>query len=69
MATVESASSAALAPPRPPLNLRSIGLQALALALVVALGAWLVNNATINLRAQNIASGFGFLGDTGVFNI
>ncbi|HKE40361.1 MAG TPA: ABC transporter permease subunit [Casimicrobiaceae bacterium] len=69
MATVESASSAALAPPRPPLNLRSIGLQALALALVVALGAWLVNNATINLRAQNIASGFGFLGDTAGFAI
>jgi general L-amino acid transport system permease protein len=69
MATVDSVSSAAVAPPRAPLNLRSIGLQALALALVVALGAWLVNNATINLRAQNIASGFGFLGDTAGFAI
>jgi general L-amino acid transport system permease protein len=57
------------APPRRPLNWRSLGLQALALALVVLLGVWLVHNATINLAAQNIASGFGFLRDTAGFAI
>jgi general L-amino acid transport system permease protein len=68
MATVQTAAVPAL-PPRPPLNLRSLGLQALALALVVLLGAWLVHNAAINLAAQNIASGFGFLSDTAGFAI
>ena len=69
MTTVESASSAIAAPPKPPLNLRSLALQALALAIVVAIGAWLVHNATANLAARNIASGFGFLGDTAGFAI
>lgn len=68
MATVQTAAAPA-APPRPPLNLRSLGLQALALVLVVLLGAWVVHNAAINLAAQNIASGFGFLGDTAGFAI
>jgi general L-amino acid transport system permease protein len=57
------------APPRRALDLRSIGLQALALVLVVLLGAWLVHNAAINLAARNIASGFGFLKDTAGFAI
>jgi general L-amino acid transport system permease protein len=68
MATVPMAAAPAV-PPRPPLNLRSLGLQALALVLVVLLGAWLVRNATTNLAAQNIASGFGFLSDTAGFAI
>src|SRR5262245_3060872 len=67
MATV--VSSPAAAPPRPPLNLRSLGLQALALVLVVLLGVWLVHNAAINLAARNIASGFGFLNDSAGFAI
>jgi general L-amino acid transport system permease protein len=68
MATVQSVS-APIAPPRPPLNLRSLGLQALALAVVVLLGAWIVHNAAINLAARNIASGFGFLRDSAGFAI
>src|SRR5215831_13656466 len=68
MATVQSVS-APIAPPRPPLNFRSLGLQALALAVVVLLGAWIVHNAAINLAARNIASGFGFLRDSAGFAI
>ncbi len=51
------------------LNLRSLGLQAAALVAVVALGAWLVHNAALNLAARNIASGFGFLKDSAGFAI
>ena len=70
MAIAQSASSPATATPPPTaLNLRSLGLQASALAVVVLLGAWLVHNAAINLAAQNIASGFGFLRDTAGFAI
>jgi general L-amino acid transport system permease protein len=60
---------AAATPPRPVLDWRSLGLQALALVAVVLLGAWLVHNAATNLAARNIASGFGFLGDTAGFAI
>jgi general L-amino acid transport system permease protein len=65
----DTMAPAAATPPRAPLNLRSLGLQALALALVVLLGVWLVRNAAVNLGSQNIASGFGFLGDTAGFAI
>jgi general L-amino acid transport system permease protein len=70
MATATATTSPAkVAPPPAALSWRSLGLQALALALVVLLGAWLVHNAAINLAARNIASGFGFLGDTAGFAI
>ncbi|MBV8937168.1 MAG: amino acid ABC transporter permease, partial [Alphaproteobacteria bacterium] len=41
--------------------IRGIAFQVLFVAAVVALGAFLVHNTLINLRRQNIASGFGFL--------
>lgn len=62
-------SPATPVPPGPPVNYRSLALQALALALVVALGAWLVHNAALNLAARNIAAGFGFLKDSAGFAI
>ncbi|HEY1392153.1 MAG TPA: ABC transporter permease subunit [Methylibium sp.] len=57
------------APPAAAINYRSLGLQALALAAVVLLGAWMVHNAAVNLGARNIAAGFGFLKDSAGFAI
>ncbi|HJV61893.1 MAG TPA: ABC transporter permease subunit [Albitalea sp.] len=48
---------------------RSIAWLVLALALVLALGSWLVHNAAANLAARHIASGFGFLNDSAGFAI
>jgi len=56
-------------PPKPPLDWRAVGLQAVALAAVFALLAWLVHNAGSNLAARNIASGFGFLKDSAGFAV
>lgn len=64
-----ASSTAAARPAAPALNLRSIGLQALALAGVVALGGWMVHNAASNLSARHIAAGFGFLNDSAGFPI
>jgi general L-amino acid transport system permease protein len=64
-----AAAAAAAGPPRAPVNWRSLGLQALALAAVVLLGGWLLHNAAVNLAARNIASGFGFLKDSAGFAI
>src|SRR5215468_11560144 len=61
--------SSVVKPPPAPLNLRSLALQAAALLAVVAIGAWLVHNAAVNLAARNIASGFGFLKDTAGFAV
>src|SRR5262249_36709840 len=36
---------------------------------VVLFGVWLLHNAAVNLAAQNIASGFGFLKDSAGFAI
>ncbi len=48
---------------------RGIVYQVLFVAIVVALGAFLVHNTLVNLRRQNIASGFGFLGREAAFAI
>lgn len=63
------AGAVPLGPPPVPVPYRSIAWQALALAAVVALGAWIVHNAAANLAARHIASGFGFLHDSAGFAI
>jgi general L-amino acid transport system permease protein len=49
--------------------IRGIVLQVLFVAAVLALGAFLVHNTVVNLRRQNIASGFGFLDREAAFGI
>src|SRR5262252_2217528 len=60
-------------PPRPPVwrnpALRGVIFQILFVAAVAALGAFLVHNTIVNLRRQNIASGFGFLDREAAFGI
>src|SRR3984957_17772608 len=48
---------------------RGIVFQVLFVAAVLALGAFLVHNTVVNLRRQNIASGFGFLDREAAFGI
>src|SRR5712675_3119501 len=49
--------------------IRGIVLQVLFVAAVLALGAFLVHNTIVNLRRQNIATGFGFLDREAAFGI
>jgi general L-amino acid transport system permease protein len=49
--------------------IRGVLYQILFVAIVVALGAFLVHNTLVNLRRQNIASGFGFLDREAAFGI
>jgi general L-amino acid transport system permease protein len=49
--------------------IRGIVVQVLFVAAVLALGAFLVYNTVVNLRRQNIASGFGFLDREAAFGI
>src|SRR6201995_403682 len=49
--------------------IRGIVLQVLFVPAVAALGAFLVHNTVVNLRRQNIASGFGFLDREAAFGI
>jgi general L-amino acid transport system permease protein len=49
--------------------IRGIVFQVLFVAAVFALGAFLVHNTLVNLRRQNIASGFGFLDREAAFGI
>jgi general L-amino acid transport system permease protein len=49
--------------------IRGVLYQILFVAVVVALGAFLVHNTLVNLRRQNIASGFGFLDREAAFGI
>ena len=60
-------------PVRPPpwhdARIRGIACQILFVAVVLAFVAFLVHNTLINLRRQNIASGFGFLDREAAFNI
>jgi general L-amino acid transport system permease protein len=50
-------------------DVRSVALQAIVLAVAAGLLAWVVHNATLNLAARHIASGFAFLWDTAGFSI
>src|ERR1700739_4159462 len=49
--------------------IRGVLYQILFVAVVVALGAFLVHNTLVNLRRQNIASGFGVLEREAAFGI
>src|SRR5215831_11492060 len=49
--------------------IRGVVYQVLFVASVLALGAFLVHNTVVNLRRQNIASGFGFLDREAAFGI
>ncbi|HWB44738.1 MAG TPA: amino acid ABC transporter permease [Hyphomicrobiaceae bacterium] len=48
---------------------RQILYQVLLVAVVVLVLAWIVNNVAVNLRRQNIASGFDFLDRTSGFDV
>ena len=50
-------------------QIRSVVWQILFVGIVVALVAFLVHNTLVNLRRQNIASGFGFLDREAAFGI
>src|SRR5215475_5000894 len=67
------ATSGVTRPRRPPPwndpRIRGIIYQVLLVGIVVALLAFLVHNTLVNLRRQNIASGFGFLDREAAFGI
>ena len=50
-------------------EVRQAIFQVLLLAAVIAAGWWVVHNVADNLRRQNIASGFSFLGRTSGFDV
>jgi general L-amino acid transport system permease protein len=50
-------------------EVRQIAYQVLLLAALLFAAAWVVNNVAENLRRQNIASGFEFLGRTSGFDV
>jgi general L-amino acid transport system permease protein len=50
-------------------KVRGLIYQAVALVLIVGLGAYFVHNAAANLQAQKIATGFGFLQNTAGFGV
>src|ERR1700716_3013385 len=56
------------APWRDP-RLRGIALQVACVALIAAIIGFLAYNTTVNLRRQNIATGFGFLDREAAFGI
>lgn len=62
-------NSSSIAPPRRRIKPVAIALQALVLAAVLALLAWLVHNTSVNLRERGVASGFGFVHDAAGFAI
>src|SRR6266403_6314100 len=67
------AASGVTRPQRPPPwndpHVRGIFYQVLFVAVIAALGAFLVHNTVVNLRRQTIASGFGFLDREAAFGI
>jgi general L-amino acid transport system permease protein len=67
--TAIAASRPARPPPWHDPRIRGIAYQILFVGIVVALVAFLVHNTLINLRRQNIASGFGFLDREAAFGI
>jgi general L-amino acid transport system permease protein len=70
--TIDAASGVTRPRRPPPWNdprIRSIFYQILFVAVIAALGAFLIHNTLVNLRRQNIASGFGFLDREAAFGI
>src|SRR6266403_3387949 len=67
------AASGVTRPRRPPPwndpRIRGIFYQILFVAVIAALGAFLIHNTLVNLRRQNIAGGFGFLDREAAFGI
>ena len=61
-------TAAKAAPWRDP-NIRAIFFQILVVSIVVFIAWWLVSNTVDNMRRQNIASGFGFLGQEAGFDV
>lgn len=66
-------ANGALRPTRPPPwhdpAVRGIVLQIVFVALILAVGGFLVHNTVVNLRDRGIAGGFGFLADEAKFGI
>jgi len=50
-------------------EVRQAAYQVLLLAAVAFAGWWVVNNVAVNLRRQNLTSGFDFLGQTSGFDV
>jgi general L-amino acid transport system permease protein len=67
--TIDAHVPSSRPPPWRDPRVRGIFLQVLFLAVVAAFVAFLVHNTLINLRRQNIASGFGFLDREAAFGI
>jgi general L-amino acid transport system permease protein len=67
--TAPAASRPLRPPPWNDARIRSAVWQILFVGIVVALVAFLVHNTLVNLRRQNIASGFGFLDREAAFGI
>src|SRR6266403_3515377 len=68
MAVQTVATPSRPAPWRDP-KIRAIAVQVVFVAVLAAFLAFLVHNALVNLRRQNIASGFGFLDREAAFGI
>jgi general L-amino acid transport system permease protein len=69
---VADTAAVASRPSRPPRNntrIREVIYQILFIGIVVALAGFLIHNTLVNLRRQNIASGFGFLDREAAFGI
>src|ERR1700736_1347373 len=67
--TATAASRLGRSPPWNDARIRGVVWQILFVGIVVALAAFLVHNTLVNLRRQNIASGFGFLDHEAAYGI
>src|SRR5438270_13982374 len=68
MAVQAIATASRPAPWRDP-KIRAIAVQVIFVAVLAAFIAFLAHNTVVNLRRQNIASGFGFLDREAAFGI
>ena len=67
--TIDARARSSRPPPWRDPRVRGIVLQVLFVAVIAAFFAFLVHNTIVNLRRQNIASGFGFLDREAAFGI